>query len=52
MGLLYDILEYCESKENTDELSVDDLLKQYPQYNTEPTIEEDDKPTSMELDSE
>ena len=53
MGVLFDLVEFCKENTDEDQLDLDNWLKQYPQYNPTPVIEEEtDKPTSMKLDSE
>jgi hypothetical protein len=54
MGVLFDLLEFCAKNADDDRsMNLDNWYDQYPQYNTDPVIEEDtDKPKSMKLDSE
>jgi hypothetical protein len=55
MGVLYDLVKFCNENITDDNQSVelDDWLKEYPQYNTEPVKEDiNDSPKSLTLDSE
>lgn len=54
MGVLFDLLEFCaKNADDNQSMNLDNWYDQYPQYNTDPVIEEDtDKPKSMKLDSE
>lgn len=52
MGILCDLLEYCEANDD-DDLNLEDWLSQYPQYNYRDQEEKcEDKPKSINLDSD